>query len=138
MRVRGILGLNLILPAAALAVLLIGAGYIYDLHRQIAKAQQAEAMAIMQRDQIAGERDRAIEVAKTNAATIAQLQNEKALVDQALTDLQTARTQAAVNQQARAAVIQKQANTAASKARTAPVIADTISAIQADRNKRRP
>lgn len=121
---------------AAVAIAAIG-GWGWLQKRNVERAELARDQAIAQRDQAAVERDKAIEAARINEQTIANLQQEKELINQALNDLQAQRVAIQANTVTREVIIQRQATTSASAAVTAPVIGDIIVAVQEDRVRRR-
>ncbi len=136
-RQRGIFGLSMIpMVVVGLAVAGLGA-WAYVQHGNVAKANLARDQAIAERDKAAVARDIAIKAAQDNATTISNLQNDAALTNQALNTLAANQAQNRASAQSRAGIIQGQSGLPANRAVTAPVIAATISAIQADRRARR-
>lgn len=134
---RGLFGLStLSLVASGLviaAVLAAFAGQALVLRR----AQQEKATLELQLQYAIKDRDAAVQIAKANEKTIKDLQQEKADLEVASQAIEKARVEAESSRSARETVISSQASSASSKAITAPVISDTITAILADR-KRRP
>lgn len=117
-------------------VLALGA-YIGVLHHEKSVAQEATKTAQAQAAQANADRDKAIKVAQDDAATIANLQQEKQNVNDALNTLQTAKNNNAASASTRQTIITSGAGIAANKATTAPVIGNMIQAVQSDRAVRR-
>jgi TolA-binding protein len=134
---RGILGLQTIGLIVVVGLAAVLSGYILVQKRAVTRAEQERDTAIFQRNQAGQERDKAISVAQQNAATIAQLQQEKENLNTALTELELSRTQAATSRTAREVIIQQQSTSSSSRATAPPVISGIINSVQEDRLKRR-
>jgi len=103
----------------------------------LSKAETARDQAIAQRDEAAVARDKAIAAARANEQTIARLQQEKDLANQALNSLEAARNTNRTNTTTREVVIQRQAGLPANTAQAAPVLGTIVTEVQADRYRRR-
>lgn len=135
---RGIFGLSTLPLVIGGAVILAVLGSLGVQQLRYNRLKQQLDVVTLQRDQVAGERDKAIGVAKQNDAVITQLKVEKEQINQALNQLEASRASAETGRSSREVIIQQQAGSSSSRAVTPPVIGDTITAIQADRAKRRP
>jgi Zn-dependent metalloprotease len=120
-----------------IALILAALGWVAVQKRAVTRAEAARDAAIVQRDQAGIERDKAIAVAKTNAETITQLEQEKADINTALNNLAAAQTANRAATTVRETIIQRQATAPTSTAVVAPVIASIITAVQEDRVRRR-
>jgi hypothetical protein len=138
MRNRGILGLGAIGAIIGLTLVMAAGGWLYQQKRNLEKVTRERDQAIAQRDLTAGERDKAIAVAKENAVTITRLEEEKELVNTALNALSSARESSRASAGTREVIIRGQAAAPSSSARTAPVIGAVIEEVQVDRDRRRP
>lgn len=127
----GIKGIALIV-----LVLAVG-GWVWNQKNNLDKAILERDTAIAQRDMVAVERDKAIAAARTNAETIARLEEDKRNVNEALNNLARARETNAQNTVTREVIIQNQATVPANASRAAPVLGAIVSEIQTDRDRRR-
>lgn len=122
---------------AIIALIIALGGWIGVQKFNLSKAETARDQAIAERDMAATQRDKAIEAAKVNEKTIANLQQERDLANQALNTLQSARTTNRTNTVTREVIIQNQAGVPANQAIGAPVLGAIISEVQVDRQRRR-
>ena len=111
--------------------------WAYTQKRNYDKAILERDAAISQRDTAGEERDKAILAAKTNADTIARLEQDKLDINFALNKLAEAKETSRKNTVTREVIIQNQATVPANAAIVAPVIGTIINEIQNDRVRRR-
>ena len=123
---------------AVIALIIAVGSWAFVQTNKVRKAELARDEAIVQRDQTALQRDKAIEVSRVNEATISRLEQEKMLVNQALNTLQQARDTNRTNTVTREVIIQSQAGVPENAAVTAPVLGSIVVEVQADRQRRRP
>jgi hypothetical protein len=129
--IGGIKGIVVILIVAALA------GWIWNQKNNLEELKLQRDTAVAQRDIVVGERDKAIAAARENDITIRRLEAEREAVNSALNTLATAVANNRENTVTREVIIQNQASVPANAARAAPVLGAIVSAIQADRVRRR-
>lgn len=129
--IGGIKGIVVILIVAALA------GWIWNQKNNLEELKLQRDTAVAQRDIVVGERDKAIAAARENDITIRGLEAEREAVNSALNTLATAVANNRENTVTREVIIQNQASVPANAARAAPVLGAIVSAIQADRVRRR-
>lgn len=129
--IGGIKGIIVIIVFVA-----VGA-WAYTQKRNYDKAILERDTAISQRDTAGAERDKAILAAKTNADTIARLEQDKLDINFALNKLAEAKETSRKNTVTREVIIQNQATIPANAAVVAPVIGTIINEIQNDRVRRR-
>lgn len=123
--------------AAIIAVILAIGAWAAVQKISLSKAEAARDQAIVQRDQAGIERDKAITAAQANAVTIKNLEQEKALTNQALNSLRDAQVSNRANNVTREVIIQREAGVPANAAAAAPVLGTIVTEVQADRYRRR-
>lgn len=129
--IGGIKGIVVILIVAALA------GWIWNQKNNLEELKLQRDTAVAQRDIVVGERDKAIAAARENDLTIKGLEAEREATNVALNTLANAVANNRENTVTREVIIQNQASVPANAARAAPVLGAIVSAIQADRVRRR-
>lgn len=118
-------------------VFVVVGAWAYTQKRNYDKAILERDAAISQRNTAGEERDKAILAAKTNADTIARLEQDKLDINFALNKLAEAKETSRKNTVTREVIIQNQATVPANAAIVAPVIGTIINEIQNDRVRRR-
>lgn len=109
----------------------------HRMDKELETAIEERDKAVAAAAQTAAERDKAIEAARVNSETINRLNEEKALINQALNAYQQLQSQNRATASAREIIIQREAVVPANSAPAAPIIGTIISEIQADRVRRR-
>jgi hypothetical protein len=126
-------GLKVIVVLALLGALAGWAGYK---HLQVVKAVAQRDEAIAQRDQAGVARDKAIDAAHETEVTIGKLQQEKADIETALTNLEADKKKTAVVINNLAVAVRAGASNPANQVHLSPTLQDTITAIQKERARR--
>jgi len=122
---------------AILALLIALGGYIAVLKHQATSAQNARDVAVAHATEIQGQLDKAIQANKDNEVVIANLNQEKQNINDALNTLQSAKDTNHANSQTRQVIITQGAGVPANAAQAAPVVGNMIQAVQSDRFMRR-
>ena len=122
---------------AIIAALLAVGGWAFVQKNNVKKANLARDQAIVQRDAAGVERDKAIAVARVNAATIKQLETEKKLADDSLVALDGLYKASLKRTNTREIIIREQASNPANQVGLSPVLQATVNDILADRAARR-